>query len=117
MKPIPEEAMPVVEIIRREAEKPTDLPLPVLGMNAFPHIREHLRWKKDKEYFCPMGLCPKAKRPEPVGPCSFGYEVELFLGPKDNYFENTDAFISWWDSLLKKDAAEAVDAIWPKEIA
>jgi len=107
MKPIPEEAMPVVEIIRREVPRPAELPV---------RLKETLRWKINNEYYCPMGLCPKAIRPTPSGPFSFGYD-ESANTTSENRFLYTDAFMGWWDWLLPKDAAEAVDAIWPKEIA
>ena len=104
MKPIPLDAMPVVEIIRREVPRPAELPT---------RLKETLRWKKNDEYFCPMGLCPKATRPTPSGPFSFGYD-ESRCPVGDNRFLYTNAFMGWWDRLRLEDAAEAVDAIWPK---
>jgi hypothetical protein len=104
MKPIPAEAMPVVEIIRREVPRPSVLPV---------RLKETLRWKINNDYYCPMGLCPKALRPVPMGPFSFGYDESRSTGSASPFL-HTDAFMCWWDRLLEKDAAEAVDAIWLK---
>ena len=97
MQTIPEEAMPVADIIRIDVEKPDDLPLPI---NQEP-LNCYLRWGK----YCPMGLHPKATSPTPTGTYTF---------PLDVTSESVSAFADWWDNIDSKDAQEAVDLLWQK---
>ena len=93
-RPIPEDAMPVVEIIRREVPRPRELPV------SRSNVGDLLRFGTA----CPMGLCPKAETPTPAGQDTFGYDVKL---------HEIWAFFDWWDN--ESDPQAAVDAVWPRE--
>jgi len=87
MKPIPIEAMPVVEVLRR------DVPRPELPTILWFCIR------------CPMGLHPKSTRGQPM--CS-----RQFAGGECSD-EAVEAFYLWWDILALEEAeATAMDLIW-----
>jgi hypothetical protein len=111
MNPIPAEAMPVVEVLRRDVQKPLKLP-------RFFRGERSLRWQKrrwyeiilreEPTYYCPMGLHPDAHYPRPVDARTFTLTVTD---------AQVKAFFRWWDNLDEKDAAEAVDAIWPRKAA
>ena len=98
-RPIPEAAMPVVEIIRREVPRPRELP-----DRAFSGV---LRFHTKRRVFCcPMGLCPCAVVPSPTLARTFGYDIAS---------EAVKAFALWWDDLDPHDPQAAVDAVWPRE--
>lgn len=107
MNPIPAEAMPVVEILRLDVRRPRKLPL---------IAAEHsLRWAKRRWYeamfqeeptfYCPMGLHHMALSATPVDRRTFHPSVTD---------EAVRVFFRWWDNLKQEDAAEAVEAIWPR---
>ena len=85
MTPIPQEAMPVVEEIRRLVPRPEFLP----ALNDANELRF-------VGSFCPLGLLPNATRRAPWPPKG-----------TPQYF-----FVDWWDSLRAEDAQAAVDAVW-----
>lgn len=87
---IPIEALPVLEILRRDVKRPSTLPT---------YTPDGLRWGQ----CCPMGLCDLARVEEP-------YEAGDF--PADE--EAIQAFANWWDGL--GDAEFAIEAVWPKEV-
>lgn len=84
---IPVEAMPVVEILRRDVKRPRVLPTEDGGA---------MRWHGR----CPMGLCCEATAIAPYTEGSFPAEYEAIK-----------AFAGWWDN--QKDAEAAVEEIWP----
>lgn len=94
MKPIPIEAMPVVEVLRRDVERPGYLPMTTRGVTG-------LRWIGG---CCPMGLHPKSTEKAPGEGCTFAggichpFAVTYFHG--------------WWDYIITDDAPAAMDAIW-----
>jgi len=92
---IPVEAMPVVEVLRRDVPRPKELPKSV-GWLAWPSCR----WGEK----CPMGLHPSAKRDYPLSSWGFG-------GMESD--ENVTHFWRWWDSLTEPQAHKAMDLIWP----
>lgn len=97
---IPEAARPVVEILRRDVLRPSELPVSTHSV---------LRWFKGNLSYCPMGLHPKSKSPNPI--CSSG-----FAGRELDNSAAISAFINWWDKLKPEHAQQAVDAIWPTKI-
>ncbi len=107
MIPIPEAAMSVVEVLRRDVKKPKVLPELVRG-RSFPLTRSCLRFKLDQEKEprrCPMGLHPKS-----IGNCPDEPEAFPFGIP----YSAMKAFgRDWWDQPELKDAKEAVDTVWP----
>lgn len=88
-RPIPPEAMPVVEEIRSGVPRAG---MPNFGGFAF-------RFGKSKA--CPMGLHPEAKSICPVDYREFGCLCST---------EAVIAFGDWWDE--QTDAKAAVDAVW-----
>ena len=113
MKKIPEAAMPVVEVIRREVPRPKELPYYTSKLWVvevlYPKVSlaKALRWRVEREYCCPMGLHPKSARKEPFT------NLQFAGGVCGHYC--VPAFGKWWDSLGKRDAVLAIDAIWGKE--
>ena len=104
MKPIPEAAMPVVEILRRDVERPRELPERVPGFGLGFREQKHGRQIR----CCPLGLHPKITIHFPSN-----YIAHRRLGIP---FKTVQAFTDqWWDGLSVEDAQEAVDAIWPPE--
>jgi hypothetical protein len=91
-RPIPTDAMPVVEILRRDVLRPTTLPMPMNGL---------LRWENG---CCAMGLAPRANAVCPYNRFGFGYPNEI-LTYRVVYFAN------WFDE--QTDPQATVDAIWP----
>ena len=90
---IPAEAMPVVEVLRRDVPRPETLP-------EFRNTR--LRWGRTSRRFgkCAMGLHPKAWHDTPM-------TEDTFPAPESAVV----AFYGWWDS--QTDPQAAVDAVWP----
>ena len=104
MKPIPEDAMPIVERLRQESKRPSGLPR--LSMGGI------LRWKKGKGcaryLLCPLGFIPEIAKCGLTAPSS---ETAAKYGHLP--LLATVRFVWWWDSLGQEDAKAAVDAIWP----
>lgn len=98
MNPLPVEALPVVEILRRDVPRPP----------VDPQRRgDGFRWPAASGECCPIGLHAKA-------PCGApdDIQVESFI---DVEFAAAAAFINWWDGLKTlEDARQAVDLIWPR---
>ena len=98
---IPEGAMPVVEILRRDVPRPGYLPVGnplrfdmVLGKRT--SLSGRIVDGNGFGWSCPMGLHPESHgRDEPCG-IPFG--------------EGGEAFSEWWDE--QEDAKAAVDAVW-----
>jgi len=89
---IPDTALPIVEILRRDVPKPDELPTYAAGA---------LRWNEFR-CACPMGLHPQATSPVPV------HEDQFPPYPNGHIVRQ---FAVWWDN--QKDAKAAVNAIWP----
>lgn len=98
MKKIPQAAMPVVEMLRRDVPRPEELP-------SFLHLGRCLRWNR-KGPCCPMGLHPKSTTGIPIRESEFAGGIHSV--------SRIHFFFDWWDNLPEKDAKEAVDAIWGK---
>ena len=99
MLEIPAEAMPVVEILRRDVPKPHGLPSSRLDSG------QQMHWEGCK---CPMGLHPLAESYTPTTP-----EQSLGFIDMDERFrlgEPVDSFLEWWDA--QTDPQAAVDAVW-----
>ena len=112
MTPIPEEAMPVVEILRLDVERPKELPVIYGHQRSHPFRFEYILgwnipWKP--RVCCPMGLHPKATMCSPADSIHFIQRHNFTLD------KAIKAFYGWWDKLAKEDAQEVVDAIWPEE--
>lgn len=97
MKPCPEDALPVVEWIRREVKRPDVLP-------ESKEAGRFMRWDRK----CPMGLLPCAFSYLPMITTEFKSPI-----PEDIGDDELAAFYHWWDMLPAADAQEAVDFIWP----
>ena len=106
MKPCPPEAMPVVEILRRDVPRPKRLPkirkIPVSIVGPDVH---RLRWK---DCLCPLALHPRLHGHSPM--CEEAEQAFDSALPARVFF----AFMRWWDKLTEADAKAAVDFIWPK---
>lgn len=104
---IPEAAMPVVLILRRDVPRPTAEI--VQGPGGAP------RFVCGK---CPMGLHPTALYLTPSTPNVFTPNSPL--GGLNEVRWGTDGyspgyvFWNWWDYLTLDEAREAVDLIWPE---
>ncbi|MCH8137010.1 MAG: hypothetical protein IIB77_13620, partial [Proteobacteria bacterium] len=104
MDPIPPGAMPVVEILRRNVDKPTTLPrLWNKWGSVILWARQRNRnvWMSD-----PMGLHKLSSTPTP-------YSGKDFAGGLCSTAE-VRAFADWWDDVLAQDAQQAINDIWPK---
>lgn len=100
--PIPEAALPVAEILRRDVPRPKTLPI----MTTLFRTTEALRWipKGGVAGVCPMGRHQDARSLAPT--CAAGFP---FPTVRDAHVE---AFGDWWDSLTLEQAPAAMDAIW-----
>jgi len=94
--PIPDDAMPVVEILRRDVPKPKDLPKPT----------RNDCWLRFCNGYCPMGLHSEALTPAPMNNSEFPLATD----------DSRRVFEYFWDN--QTDPQAAVDAVWPdkKEI-
>lgn len=104
---IPEGAMPVVEVLRRDVKRPT--------AKLIEGSHGQARFECGK---CPMGLHPTALRLTPAVPQGFLPNSELGqLQIAQNCEEAAPGyyFWTWWDRLTLDEARKAVDLIWPEE--
>ena len=100
MNPIPLDAMPIVEILRRDVPRPKELPRMCFGV---------ARWRKgmygEDEDFCPMGLHERSTDHAP-------YIGENFAGGVCTT-DQVEAFFKWWDEITEpENIPEAMDAVW-----
>lgn len=95
-RPIPEEALPVVEIIRRDVPRPETLPV--------AQTNSCMRWYRGALLCCPMGLHGTAKLGAPSD--GFHFEGEL----RNCTSDAIEQLGIWWDE--QTDARAAVDAVW-----
>ncbi len=104
MSKIPQEAMPVVEIIRKQVPKPEELPL--LHNRGDIRRRRVLRWKESIGdhimLYSPLGLLPTTIYAAPSNAYESGLPEEMC--------DAVQEFIEWWDE--QTDAQAAVDAVW-----
>lgn len=103
MPPIPRAAMPVVRILRREVERPKELPraFPLTGRIGWANLASATVRR------CPMGLRHKSILPTPGDALDAGLPFHMDAA--------VEAFWTWWDSLKAEHAGQAVDAIWPEK--
>ena len=100
MRKLPEGALPVVEVLRRDVPKPDTLPNFIFRGGW---LGGRLRWGQALPC-CPMGLHKGSACATPMsssdfaGGCCTGNQVYEFL--------------YWWDDLPEEHAEEAVNAIW-----
>lgn len=114
LKPIPEAAMPVVEILRRDVKRPTELPARYCIARQ-GNLRWNIDWTAEENAnYCPMGLHPKSTSSAPVAPIQFAGE-ELYDRNRP-YTSGVSEFATWWDNIDPWDAQEAIYLIWPKTI-
>lgn len=92
MSEIPQEAMPVVELLRRDVPDPG---LPIDGL-----------WDGCR---CPMGMHPKCIDERAPAPTS--HRASEIIGVTA---ESARAFIYWWD--LQNDHIAAYRLIWPEAV-
>ena len=94
---IPENLMPIVEVLRRDCLKPQCSLVASEG-------------DKDPRFggiYCPMGLHPTAMCSTPV--------IGFTKGPMLNInFDTRSDFANWWDNLTVPEAEEIVNEIWPE---
>ena len=112
MKPLPKAAREVVEVIRQDTPRPNGKI--ILARRGRDPGDLCLRWYVTKEckneptiglLVCPMGWHMLSLQEAP----SKKYD---FAGGKCKA-ASVKAFADWWDSLTFKDAAKAIDLIWP----
>lgn len=103
-RPIPEEAMLVVELIRERIPRPKELPVP------WCHDGNELRWKGgDMDGCCPMGMDPSTLDDAPTSQRHFIPDSPFYLlGNKP-----IEIYAYWWDT--QTDAQAAVDATWGEQ--
>ncbi len=94
---IPDAALPVAKILRKEVAKPSADDLFLLG-DGMTNAPRFLRGQ-----CCPMGLHPKALRSSPFLARHWGNMATD---------DNVAAFGAWWDGLTMDEARRAVDGIW-----
>lgn len=99
--PIPIEAWPVVEVLRRDVPRPETPPVMV---SCCP------RWYQDIDMrgreTCPMGMHPMARALLPADNIDFPLAEDAAV----------KAFARWFDCLPAKAAPFVVDAIWGPEV-
>lgn len=104
MNPIPIEAMPVLEVLRRDVPRPDELPSLIEDRNQIRIVSYLLRWGMNCDCYCPMGLHPNSTYPRP-------FNRSQFAGGICNTYSIV-AFYGWWDG--ERDAQAAYDAVWPE---
>ena len=107
-RPIPDDALEVVALLRRDVPRPIELP--VMQWAHMPLVnssQQVLRWSmwQNKWTCCPMGMHPCAKSPVP---CS------VWSWPVCSSSMAIQVFADWWDE--QTDAEAAVQAIWPQRV-
>ena len=113
-RPIPERAMPIVAILRRDVRRP-----PYTTLRPFTRGSTGLRWFRNHETLCPIGLHPKATSQDPDDEYDALWIEEMFE-PRTEHLRRTYrrafyALIDWWDE--QTDPHAAVHAIWPTKVA
>jgi hypothetical protein len=103
-RPIPPEALPIAEILRRDVARP-DPDESKLMESPFDKGAKVIRWATEPAYacLCPMGMHPDAQSPLP------SYAEEF---PACEDAGAVDAFGTWFDE--QTDPHAAVEAIWGK---
>lgn len=96
---LPENVLPVVEVLRRDVPRPTAR-IVVKKSGSAPQFEDGR---------CAMGLHATALVPLPIASFSPGAMLDLCNVYRLNFFV-------WWDSLTLAEAEEARDLIWPKEV-
>lgn len=104
---IPLEAMPVVELLRRDTEIPSRSQLVTSGTRCVKILSAKFCHFSS---VCPMGYHPDACGPTPISRKFFGYYSDFQNIPVGAFA----AFYLWWDYLLMDEAAEALHLIWDK---
>ena len=102
---IPEDAMPVVEIIRRDVPRPTRLP-------GFSIYFANIKCLRFNGCSCPMGLHKNSTSYTPTQPEAFLGD-DLIMEERMRLGEPVESFAHWWDK--QTDPKAAVDAVWGKE--
>ena len=107
-RPIPAEAMPVVEILRRDVKRPEGkASREKLGIClGYPADWRPEKWDFQSSfqgYACPLGLHPKSQSWLP------GSIKTSRIFPLER--EHVSEFIDWWHE--QRDGEAATDAIWP----
>ena len=92
-RPIPDEAMKAVEVVRRAVPLPSSMP------KSSRLDGTYLTWDGK----CPLGLIPGATRRLPLSDLDFPASVGL----RSWWIES---FAAWWDR--QTDAQAAVEAVW-----
>ena len=105
---IPKEAMPVVDVLRRDVEKPRKDTIDASGGFGCGWFSSFTRGGLPLGFrCCPMGLHDRSCSRTPDCPEDFANgEVESPVPIM--YFAN------WWDRLSLEHAKQAVDLIWPE---
>lgn len=109
---IPRAAMPVVKVLRRDVERPGELPCGETDLTGMAWVKHHPKVPPEcgPVSCCPMGLHPKSGDPNPEWDDGDGDETcSVFPAPNIA----VKAFARWWDNLKGARAAEAVEAVWP----
>lgn len=127
LNPIPEAAMPVVEILRRDVKRPTELPRRYSPFEP-GNTRWNIDWKHQKlsTNCCPMGLHPKSLSAAPSWSVDFANgelgvprysEDDAGLSRQEWSCDGDTAvhhFAKWWDLIDEVDVPTALYMIWPR---
>lgn len=103
---IPEKAMPVVYVLRRDVRKPPKSKMveDCIDGKGKGWLRKLHSSNGGVCIHCPMGLHPYSWNPTPYNWRQFGRQAS---------FDSVRAFAEWWDGLPIEQARKAVDLIWP----
>ncbi len=107
-RPIPDAAIPVVEILRRDVKRPEG-DVKHIGICLGYKTERLPGWKHSPSfsgYACPLGLHPKAGGYLPLS-------QEFARSYNDGKLRQQEVgdFIAWWHE--QRDGEAATDAIWP----
>lgn len=105
---IPEKAMPVVLVLRRDVRKPAKSKLieDCIDGKGKGWLRKLHSGDGGVCIHCPMGLHSYSWNPNPCNWRQFGRQGSVPNG-------SVRAFAEWWDGLPIEQARKAVDIIWP----
>ncbi len=98
---IPQDAMPVVEVLRQEVKRPEGpITREIRAFGSTVWMANCIGGK------CPLGWRKEATRAIPIAAYEMGIDMDAV---------SCRIFTDWWDNLTLVQAKDAVDLIWPEE--